>query len=239
MKTRGLTQAEKDFSDAFESACGKLSAWEAWATIIDSIACAISNAGDPDAERVQKREEEYKQCFWKLGGMKPILKAFCAATEALTLNPAQDFLGKMFMQFELSNHWRGQFFTPFDMAEAMAKMGIGDTPIEKKGWASVHDPACGAGATLIGAIEAFKGKYVDFQNRIAFIGCDIDRTVAQMCYIQLSLLGCAGYVVVTDSLANPLMGSALFPQEKSGQEFWYTPMWWSPIWTCRRLFNSF
>ena len=46
-----------------------------------------------------------------------------------------------------------------------------------------------------------------------------------MCYIQLSLLGCAGYVVVGDTLSNPIEGDVLFPDEKEGQEFWYTPFW--------------
>ena len=59
-----------------------------------------------------------------------------------------------------------------------------------------------------------------------------------MCYIQLSLLGCAGYICVGNTLTNPMTGHVLFPQEKEGQELWYMPMFQSDVWTLRRLFKS-
>ena len=59
-----------------------------------------------------------------------------------------------------------------------------------------------------------------------------------MCYIQLSLLGCAGYVCIANTITNPLTGHVLFPNEKEGQELWYMPMFQNQIWTWRRLFQS-
>lgn len=55
-----------------------------------------------------------------------------------------------------------------------------------------------------------------------------------MCYVQLSLLGCPGYVVVGDSICNPVTGPMLFPQRREGQEIWYTPMFFSDVWVGRR-----
>ena len=52
---------------------------------------------------------------------------------------------------------------------------------------------------------------------------DVDRVVAQMCYIQLSLLGCPGWVAVANTISNPVCGDPLMPDERPGQEFWYTP----------------
>lgn len=69
----------------------------------------------------------------------------------------------------------------------------------------------------------------------AFVGNDIDRVAAQMCYIQLSLLGCPGYIAVTDTLTNPITGPVIQPNEKPDQEFWFMPMYWSDPWTMRRL----
>ena len=59
--------------------------------------------------------------------------------------------------------------------------------------------------------------------------------MALMCYIQLSILGCAGYVAIGNSLTNPFGGTDLFPTIGEGGELWYTPMWYSPAWELRRL----
>lgn len=42
----------------------------------------------------------------------------------LERNPDQDFLGKMFMQLELGNHWKGQFFTSYNVCHLMAEMNM-------------------------------------------------------------------------------------------------------------------
>jgi hypothetical protein len=78
----------------------------------------------------------------------------------------------------------------------------------------------------------------NFQNHVLFVGQDIDRVVGMMCYIQLSLLGCPGYICIANAITNPLTGHLLFPNEKEGQELWYMPMFQSEIWTTRRLINS-
>jgi hypothetical protein len=55
-----------------------------------------------------------------------------------------------------------------------------------------------------------------------------------MCYIQLSLLGCAGYVVIADSICNPICGaSPLLPVIKADQDFWFMPMIYDEVWQGR------
>lgn len=67
-----------------------------------------------------------------------------------------------------------------------------------------------------------------------FVANDIDRVTAQMCFIQLSLLGCPGYVAVANTLSNPVAGNTLMPEERPEQEFWYTPFYFRPEWNMRR-----
>lgn len=72
-----------------------------------------------------------------------------------------------------------------------------------------------------------------------FTANDIDRVVAQMCYIQLSLLGCAGWVAVANTISDPVTGDPLMPDEKPGQEFWYTPFYFREEWSMRRQIRLF
>ena len=44
----------------------------------------------------------------------------------------------------------------------------------------------------------------DYHSQVLYVGQDIDKVVAQMAYIQLSLNGLYGYVCVGDSLCNPI-----------------------------------
>jgi hypothetical protein len=159
---------------------------------------------------------------------------------ALENNPEQDFLGAMYMQLELGSHWHGQFFTPYCVCRMMSEICCEsvDAKIEESGYISVCDPACGAGATLIATANTMKRCKHNFQNHVLFVGQDIDRVTGMMCYIQLSLLGCAGYVCIADTLSNPLTGPALFPTEQKEQELWYTPMFYSDVWALRKLFHS-
>lgn len=91
---------------------------------------------------------------------------------------------------------------------------------------------------MIAAANTMKDANHNFQNHVLFVGQDIDRITGMMCYIQLSLLGCAGYVCIANTITNPLTGHVLFPQEMEAQELWYTPMFQSQIWAFRRLFHS-
>lgn len=73
---------------------------------------------------------------------------------------------------------------------------------------------------------------LNYQNHVLVVAQDIDKTVALMCYIQLSLLGVAGYVKVGNSLTEPMTDN------DNKENYWYTPMYFSPVWTMRRIFGG-
>lgn len=235
-----IQDAEKEFMNVFKGLCRSRNYWEVWSDVVSAIACSLSNAVDRSPEHYEKREEEYAQCIEKLGSVEAPAKLLGTIVVALENNPEQDFLGKMYMNLNLGNHWKGQFFTPYDICKVMSQIIVGnvDQQIDEKGYISVCDPACGAGATLIASANIMKNSKYNFQKHVLFVGQDVDRIVAQMCYIQLSLLGCAGYICVGNSLSNPMTGHVLFPQEKEGQELWYMPMFQSEVWHWRKIFNS-
>ncbi len=234
------SKSAKPMIEVFEKLCRTRSSWSVWTDFINATACAIANSTEKNKEVFDRREKEYKDCIERLGGVEDVSFMFAMIVNALDENPEQDFLGEIFMGLELGNHWKGQFFTPYHVCELMAEMNCEPLAeqIQSKGWVSVNDPACGAGATLLAMANVMRKKNVNYQNHALFVAQDIDRVAAMMCYIQLSLLGCAGYVVVGDSICHPFDCDALFPHESEHHELWVTPMFNSDVWAWRRLFNS-
>ena len=149
-----------------------------------------------------------------------------------------DFLGELFMNLDLGNNLGGQFFTPYNICQMMARITIDgekdkmQAAIDKQGWFSCMDCACGAGATLIAAAEASVEHGINYPYQVMFAAQEIDSTTALMCYIQLSLLGCAGYVVIGDSLCDPMTGHVLFGEDS--ERCWFTPMFFEETWHRRR-----
>lgn len=157
---------------------------------------------------------------------------------ALDDNPEQDFLGSIFMTFNLGNGANGQFFAPYHVCELMAEITMTGAvqKVERDGYLTINDPCCGAGATLIAAIHAARKRLekenLNYQNHVFVVAQDIDSTAALMCYIQLSLLGVAGMVKIGSAMTEPTNDKG------SAENYWFTPMYFFPIWAARRRFNG-
>lgn len=172
--------------------------------------------------------------FYQEDELECLSQMFILTMEALEKNPDQDFLGDLYMQPRLSSHSRGEMFTPYLVCRMVSSATIDDIEehIREYGWAPVCDPACGAGATLIAIANECSQRGINFQKHVFFVGQDISWTGAGMCFIQLSLLGCGGYVIVGNTLTKPFVGpSLLCPFEQEGQQIWYTPAYYYPPWS--------
>lgn len=236
-----LKPGQKEFTKAFSALCDRQSSWQAWADFVDMAAIAISNAVDP-TETKAKREQRYMDIIARYtpAEQKVFPELVKIMVDAMEANQNQDFLGDLFMALELGSHWKGQFFTPYDVCRCMAEIEIpgAKKEVEKKGWIGVNDPACGAGALLIAARNVFVREGIG-SDQALFVAQDIDRVAGLMCYIQLSLLGCAGYVVIADTLCNPITGAdPLFPEFNDDHDPWFTPMWYLDVWSARRLWYA-
>lgn len=217
---------------------GRYSRWVIWQDFITMAATAICNSV-PHPQR-DAREKLYMQCAEKYTAaeLETFAKMLAEITLGLEANPRQDFLGELFMALDLGNEWRGQFFTPYNVCCLMAAMTLTENALDKvkrRGWADVNDPACGAGALLIAFANACLDKGVNYQQRVLFVAQDVDQLAGMMCYIQLSLLGCAGYVAVQNTLTNPVTSygaRGLLPKDDGN--IWYTPMYSSYVWASRR-----
>lgn len=232
------TNHGREFVRLFRTLTYSRSSWEVWNDFVVMTACSISNA--VDKKQFESREKRYMQIVQKYSKEDQNIfpQLFAEVVLALEDDPEQDFLGAILTELKLRDQSKGQYFTPYDACRVMSGislLGIYDQ-IKKKGYASIHDPCCGSGVILIAEINEarriLEKEKLNHQNHILITAQDIDETAALMCYIQISLLGMAGFVKVGDSLSDPMIGN------DSKNTYWYTPMYFSDIWTFRRLFHN-
>ena len=232
----GRNERQRELEKLYNRLCSRYSRFEVWQDMVVLIACAIANAADK--RHFEEREKMYMRAIQKYTKEEQNIfpDFFTHIVLGMEENPDCDFLGELYMGLELGNNKAGQFFTPYDICRAMAQCTINEdmlkSQIEKNGWISINDPASGAGATLVAAANYLKSVGINYQMQALFVAQDIDMTVALMCYIQLSLLGCAGYVIIGNTLTEPATGNVLFGEESS--RCWYTPMFFHDVWNTRR-----
>lgn len=210
-----------------------------WRDFIVMSACAISNT--VDKSHYDEREKRYLETINKYEKSQQHIfpELYADVVMALDENPEQDFLGRMFMDLHLDYEELKQIFTPYHVCQLMADVTMGDLvqQVEEQGYVSINDCCCGAGANLIAAINSARHMLEDtglnFQNHILVIGQDIEELVALMCYIQISLLGVAGYIKVGNALTEPMTS------DDSMENYWFTPMYFSDVWHTRRMIHRF
>lgn len=238
VKRAVTNQHQKNFIDVFNRLCYSRTRWNVWADFIVMAAIEVSSA--VDQVHAPQRLETYKTMSSRYNPDEKEMfgQLLTEIVNGMEENPDQDFLGELYMVLELGNDHAGQFFTPYSVCKMMAKMQSADikTHIQNQGWFSVSDCACGAGALLVAFANECREQGVNFQTSVLFVAQDIDYTVACMCYLQLSLLGCAGYVVIGDSIANPSTSydkRGLVPKDDGN--VWYTPFYFREEWHWRKV----
>lgn len=232
---------QKNLVSIFNEACYRNNRWSVWADFVVMAAISISNT--VDKTHAEAREKTYMSLAKKYNKqeLECFSRMFAEIVCGIDECPDQDFLGELYMALELGNDRNGQFFTPYSVCRAMAAITYGEDlekQIKDRGWVSVNDPACGAGALLIAFANELRrpGRDINYQTSVLFVAQDIDMIVGCMCYIQLSLLGCPGYVVIADTIANPSTSidkHGLIPVP--GENIWYTPFYFRDVWHYRRL----
>lgn len=228
----------KDFLKTFRSLTNRWRSWDIWTDFITMAACTISNS--VDKLHFDEREKTYLRIIKKYSKQEQEIfpQLFAYVVAALEENPEQDFLGDIYTELGLNSKEHEQIFTPYNICHFMAEITIDDlaAQVETKGVVEIHDCCCGAGAILIAASNVAKEKLkktnFNYQNHILITGQDIDYLVTMMCYIQLSLLGMAGYFKVGNALTDPMTDN------DSLENYWFTPMYFFPVWHYRRVWHS-
>ena len=232
------TETGKKFIKALEKLSYRHSTWKVWTDFIELTAISISNARELRNDIRLARENQYQNLFdtYTREEQALFVDMFSYVMTEYMENSAQDFLGSLYMGLDFGNGWKGQFFTPWHVAEMMANMNFSsdtESELTEKGYVSVCDPTCGSGVMLLAFANAFKtvtGEH--YTNKVLFIGQDLDPVVAKMCYIQLSIIGAAGYVKIGNALTDPITNCDM------GDDIWFTPKYFTSSWLDKLYINK-
>ncbi len=198
---------KKEFCILMDRFAFRYSRWQVWNDFLSLSALSLANVM-PGPEK-EGREERYRTIMdgYRKEEQEIFPQMLGLVVMALEEEPEQDFLGSLYHCLDLQQEQKGQFFTPYHICEFMSELQFAEDrkagQLGGRGYISVSDPACGAGAMLIAFANVARKHGINYQKNVLFVAQDIDRTAAMMCYIQLSLLGCPAVVAIGDSLAKP------------------------------------
>jgi hypothetical protein len=213
----------KEFMSIFNETARYHHRMEVFRDFVTVSAIALSNGADKGPER-DKREEEYLGIMkrYKSEDVHRLTRLLSLTVEILELGP-EDFLGKVFMDLELGDARRGQFYTPHNVSKMMAEITYMHfaKDLEEKPFITLSEPACGAGGMILPFVELMLRAGHDPARKIWIQAVDVDRTSALMCFIQLSLWGLPAEIIVGDTLRMEI------------RETWYTPMYHLLGWRAR------
>jgi type I restriction-modification system DNA methylase subunit len=108
------------------------------------------------------------------------------------------------MQLEMGDKYRGQFFTPWSVGIMMAKLQLGriEDLFRDKPFITLSEPACGAGCMSLAFASVLREAGFPPHKFMWVSATDIDPMAAGMAFIQLSLCGVAGEIVIGNSLTD-------------------------------------
>lgn len=174
------------------------------------------HAGElPKDETYQEFENKYLEVAGRYNReeLNQFAKLTALTVEGIQTQPC-DFLGHVCSSLELTNQHAGQFFTPFTISTAMAKMMMGNVKqqVEDKGIITISDPSSGAGGTLIAAAYEVANQKIDPRSRVQFHATDVSRNCFNMTYLQLSLMDLQAVVQHGNTLSMEMWETRKTPQ---------------------------
>jgi hypothetical protein len=113
-----------------------------------------------------------------------------------------DVLGRLYHRLELHNYQSGQFFTPYPVCLAMAKMLVHDAKhlVKEQEFIRAQEPCVGSGAMVIALAQALREEGMNYQQCLHVTAIDLDIVVVHMAYAQCTLLHIPAIILHGDTL---------------------------------------
>lgn len=184
---------------------------------------ALSIANAVDLRQFQQREERYLSIIgrYKPDEQKRFPEIFARLVEAME-EERGDVMGSIMGELNLGNAARGQFFTPYHLCQAIARITADPDTIRghiaDKGFITVNEPAVGGGAMVIAFAEAMQDAGINYQQHLHVVAQDVDPRSVHMAYVQFSLLHIPATVILGNTIA------------LEDLERWHTPAHFLGLW---------
>ena len=190
-------QQYKEMTKKLTGLTGGKRMFEVFRDFTELFALSLRNA--IDKTNWQDREDRYLEVAkgYTHEQLETMAEVFALVVVQMEHQP-EDVLGKLYMELEVSNDARGQFFTPYEIAKLMATMQADE--IASKGgeeFVTIYEPACGAGAFMIAISQELRQRDRQFHVTTE----DIDPVAVHMAYIQFTLLDIPAIVFHRDTLS--------------------------------------
>jgi len=196
---KGVIDHEKAFISLFNQTARYHHRHQVFEDFVSCSVIALQNV----LSFCEKREQKYLRIVARYEKLDVVsmAKLLAHVVNGLEDKPG-DFLGRIFMQLEMGDKYRAQFFTPWSVGVMMARMQLGkvEENFRNKPFITLSEPACGAGCMTLAFASVLREAGYSPHRYLWVSATDIDPLAAGMAYIQLSLCGVAGEVVIGNSL---------------------------------------
>lgn len=198
-----MADHKKEIIKCIQGLSGRYSPMSVFFDWVQCMALEISNTCHIIHGDVwRRREEEYKATMSKYDKAERLKLAEMFGMLVMALEDGLgDTLGEIYMGSIGGDAGKGQFFTPYHVSLACARLAL---PKEgKDGKITVNEPTCGSGGMIIAAAQVLRERGENYQRKLDVVCQDLDWTAVYMCYVQLSLLGIRATVAQGNTLAEP------------------------------------
>ncbi len=184
---------------------------------VECMAISIANGATLKGSKLWERREKRYMDIARMYGDEhdKFSEMFAYLIEIFEENPYQDALGKIYMQMGMGNGTTGQEFTPYHIADCMARVSIDSVDLSRRP-IRLNDCAVGGGVTMIAALSVLKERGINWQRDAIIVAQDIDAVCCHMAYVQLSLIGARAVIEQRNTLSMELFDTWISPMESMG-----------------------
>lgn len=211
------TQHHKQFvKDIQQIGGGQFHLFDLFRDFCELAALSLVNAVDRRQPLHQQREERYLSVINRYDRQQDrVAFAHLLAHVVNGLDEEiSDFMGEVFAELEQHNAERGQFFTPFHVSYAIARLVAGAEieELKHRPFIRLQEPSIGSGGMVLALAKAMREAGYNPQRQLHVVGVDVDSRAVHMAYIQLTLAGIPAVLYVGNTLTMEM------------REEWKTPM---------------
>ena len=217
----GLETHERDIIKTLEKIDPSRTMPEKWRDFLTLASCAHKNAALPQhSEQWRANETKYMDVVerYKAKNRREDITGYAEALGSLTLAVARtgdDTLGRLHMEIAPNTNL-GQFYTPYSVAQLMAKMSMGslkEEQLEKldngSGYLDMSDPACGAGVMALATIDEFENQGVDPRKHLRAYLTDVDERACDMAFLNMALRGIPAVITHGNTISGEVFGRSM------------------------------